>query len=138
MSDKTIETIHWSFWLISAFMLLWNVMGCINYFMQMNPDSLANYSESARSLVADRPAWATGGFAIAVFGGALGCLFLILRKSVAFYMFVVSLLGVIVTNIYTFGVTRSTEIWVGSLMSLVVAGFLIWYTKLVERKGWIY
>ena len=137
MNDKTINTIHWSFWIISSLMLLWNIMGGINFFMQMNVESLANYSEAARSLVTGRPAWVTGGFAIAVFGGAFGCLLLLLKKAVAFYIFVASLLGVIVTNIHTFQVTSSTEIMIGSMMSLAVAGFLIWYVKLVERKGWI-
>ena len=137
MNDKTINTAHWSFWVISTFMLLWNVMGGINFFMQINPDTLANYPEAARSLAAGRPTWATGAFAIAVFGGALGCLLLLLKKSAAFYVFTASLLGVIVTNIHTLKVTSSTEILVGSLMSLAVAGFLIWYSKLVERKGWI-
>ena len=112
-------------------------MGCINFFMQMNLDSLAHYSETARSLVIDRPIWATGAFAITVFGGSLGCLMLLFKKSAAFYFFVASLLGVIVTNIHTFGATSSIELLVGSLMSFVVVGFLIWYSTLAERKGWI-
>ncbi|MFT5639707.1 MAG: hypothetical protein ACI861_002541, partial [Paracoccaceae bacterium] len=32
---------HLSFWLIAILILLWNVMGVVNYFMQMNPDALA-------------------------------------------------------------------------------------------------
>ena len=137
MNDKNIGGVHWSFWAIGAVALIWNVMGVINFFMQMNPDVLADYPEAARSLVKGRPAWATGAFAIAVFGGALGCLLLLLRMSAAHYVFIASLLGVIVTNIHTFGIAGSTEIWVGSLMSLVVAAFLIWYSKQAESKGWI-
>jgi len=137
MNNEKIGGVHWSFWAIGAVALIWNVMGVINFFMQMNPDALADYPEAARSLVEDRPEWATGAFAIAVFGGALGCLLLLLRKSAAYYVFIASLLGVIVTNIHTFSITGSTEIWVGSLMSLVVAAFLIWYSKQVESKGWI-
>lgn len=137
MNDKTITRVHWSFWVIGASMLLWNVMGGINFLMQMYPATLADYPEAARSLVEGRPLWATGAFAIAVFGGALGCLLLLIKKAAAYPVFIVSLLGVVVTNIYTFAVTRSTEIWVASLMSLAVAVFLIWYAKRVERKGWI-
>ena len=137
MNDKTVGGVHWSFWAIGAVALIWNVMGGINFFAQMNADALAAYPEAARALVEGRPAWATGAFAIAVFGGALGCLLLLLRKSAAFYLFIASLLGVIVTNIHTLGVAGSTEIWVGSLMSLAVAAFLIWYSKQAETKGWI-
>ena len=137
MSDKKVDGVHWSFWVIGVVTLIWNVMGGINFFMQMNPDALADYPEAARTLVEGRPTWSTGAFAIAVFGGALGCLLLLLKKSAAYYVFIASLLGVIVTNIHTFSITSSTEIWVGSLMSLVVAVFLIWYSKRIERKGWI-
>jgi hypothetical protein len=137
MNDKIVGDVHWSFWVIGVVALIWNIMGGINFFMQMNPDSLADYPEAARSLVEGRPTWATAGFAVAVFGGALGCILLLLKKSAAYYLFIASLLGVVVTNIHTFGITSSTEIWVGSLMSLAVAVFLTWYSKRVERKGWI-
>ena len=137
MNDIYDDSVHWGFWVISVVALIWNVMGCINYFMQMDPDALAGYSEAARSLVESRPAWATGAFAIAVFGGALGCLLLLIKKSAAYYAFIASFLGVTVTNIHTFGVTDSMAIWAGSLVSLAVSVFLIWYSKRAERKGWI-
>ncbi len=137
MNDNTVGGVHWSFWTIGIVALIWNVMGVMNFFAQMNADALAAYPEAARALVEGRPAWATGAFAIAVFGGALGCLLLLLRKSAAFYLFIASLLGVIVTNIHTLGVAGSTEIWVGSVMSLAVAAFLIWYSKQAGNKGWI-
>ena len=143
MINEKIGGVHWSFWVIGAVALIWNVMGVINFFMQMNPDALADYPEAARSLVEGRPEWATGGFAVAVFGGALGCLLLLLRKSAAYYLFVASLLGVIVTMTHTLGIASSTidfspfEILMMILMPLVVAAFLIWYTKWAESKGWI-
>lgn len=112
-------------------------MGSINFIMQMNPDMLANYPEAAQSLIASRPMWATGAFAVAVFGGAFGEVLLLLKNSSAYYIFIASFLGVIVANIHTFNVSSSVDIWIGSLMSLVVAVFLIGYTKLVKRKGWI-
>lgn len=129
--------IHGSFWVICVVTLVWNVMGSINFIMQMNPDMLANYPEAAKSLVASRPIWATASFAIAVFGGALGGILLILKKSTAWYLFIASFLGVVLTNIHTIQVSSAMDILIGSLMSLVIAVFLIWYTKLVQHKGWI-
>ena len=137
MNDRNAARVHWSFWAIGAVALIWNVMGCINYLMQTNADLLSRYPEDARALIEGRPAWATGAFAIAVFGGALGCLLLLIKKSAAYYLYVASLLGVVVTNIHTFSVASSAEIWSGSLMSLVIAAFLIWYSKWVAGKGWI-
>ena len=140
MNDEAVGGVHWSFWVISAIALIWNVMGVINFFMQMNPNVLVAYRQSERAIIEGRPAWATGAFAIAVFGGALGCLLLLLRKSPAYYLFIVSLLGVIVTMAHTLGVGIDFglgEILGIILMPLVVAAFLIWYSKQAESKGWI-
>ncbi len=140
MNANRIGGVHWSFWIIGVVALIWNVMGAMNFIMQMNVELLATYPEAARTLVEGRPLWATGGFAVAVFGGALGCIFLLFRKSVANYYFVASLLGVIVTMIHTFGMIGSAisvPIGVGAMMSFVVALFLIWYSKHAEKKSWI-
>jgi len=138
MNDKTVGGIDWSFWIISVVTLIFYVMGVINYFVQMNPDMLASFPESYRPIIEGRPAWATAAFAIAVFGGSLGCLLLLFRKSAAFYVLLVSLLGVIVSMMHIFGVAgfSSFEVWMGVLMQGMVTAFLIWYSKLTERKGW--
>jgi hypothetical protein len=143
MSDETAGGAHWSFWLIGAVALIWNVLGGLNYLMQMNPDMVAAMPETHRAIIESRPAWATGGFAVAVFGGALGGLLLLFRRSVACYFFIASLLGVVVTIIHTIGIATSTvefsrfEIGMMILMPLLVAVFLIWYSRLAESKGWI-
>ena len=143
MNEKIEKTpgVPWSFWAISAVALVWNVMGSINYVVQMNADTVASMPESYRAVIENRPAWATGAFAVAVFGGALGCVLLLLRKSAAFYLFLASLIGVIVTMFHALGLNRSTvdftPVLIGTSMSLVVAAFLIWYSKKVERKHWI-
>jgi hypothetical protein len=143
MNDESASRVHWSFWAIGAVALIWNVAGVVNFFVQMDPEALAAYRESERAIVESRPAWATGAFAIAVFGGALGCLLLLLRKSAAYYLFIASLLGVILTMIHTLGIFGPSidfspfEIFGIILMPLVVAAFLIWYSKLAETKRWI-
>ena len=134
MNDEKVGGVHWSFWAIGAVALIWNVMGVINFFVQMNPDVLAAYRESERAIVEGRPAWATGAFAIAVFGGALGSLLLLLRKSAAYYLFIASLLGAIVQMAPSLGTAGST---IGVGVFLLVAAFLIWYSKQAESKGWI-
>ena len=136
MSEPHIKP-HWSFWVICIVALVWNVMGSINFVIQTNPEMVSNFPEEAQSLIASRPLWATITFAIAVFGGVLAEILLLLKKSVAYYIFVVSFLGVLITNIHTFQVSSAIDIWVGSLMSLIIAAFLIWYSKFVTRKGWV-
>ena len=134
MNDKSAGGVHWSFWVIGVVALIWNLMGVMNFFMQMNAETLANIPESYRAIIEARPAWATAAFAIAVIGGALGCLLLLLRKRAATYVFIASLIGVIVQTTTTLGQV-SAIIGVGA--SVMVAAFLIWYSKRAESKGWI-
>jgi len=140
MNDDSAGTVHWSFWAITIFMLIWNVMGCINFFVQMNPEMVASYRENEQAIIAGRPIWATVAFAIAVFGGALGCLLLLVKKSIAFYFFIASLLGVVVTMVYTLSI--GIEFGIGEVIGIIIAPlmvavFLIWYSKYVQNKGWI-
>ena len=140
MSENSKRVIHWSFWVIGVVTLIWNVMGSINFFVQMNPEMHTAYRETERLIIVGRPTWATVGFAIAVFGGAIGCLLLLLKKSVAYYLFIASLLGVIVTMAHALSVGINFgigEILGIILMPILVAVFLIWYSKLAESKGWI-
>jgi hypothetical protein len=140
MNDERVSAVHWSFWAVSAVALVWNLMGVINFFMQMNPDMIASYRDSERAIIEGRPVWATGSFVIAVFGGALGSILLLLRKSAAYYMFIASLVGVVVTMIHTLGIGIDFgpgEILGILLMPFVVAVFLVWYSKQALNKGWV-
>jgi hypothetical protein len=125
MNDKALSGVHWSFWVIGAIGLVFNLMGCMNFISQMNADMVASMPEAYRAIVESRTVWGTGVFAIAVFGGALGCLLLLLRKSAAFYVFIVSLVGAI-----------AAQIPLVSMAGFPV-GALTWYSTRVERKGWI-
>ena len=51
MNNKTVTSFHWSFWLIGVVALIWNVLGVVNFFMQMDPDVLAAYRASERAIV---------------------------------------------------------------------------------------
>ena len=135
MNERPVQDVRWGFWVIGVLALLWNVMGVVNLGMQSNPETLSGYPDAARELVESRPAWATLAFAIGVLGGALGSVLLLFRRSAAHDLFVASLVGVIVANIHTFRVGASTQIWVGSVMALVVAALLIWYSRQARRRG---
>ena len=135
-----MKSIHKSFWFITFFLLIWNVLGCVNFIMQMNPEMVSSYRENEQAIIQGRPMWATIAFFVGVFGGALGCVLLLLKKPVAFYVSIASLLGVVVTTIHT--LSGDILFGVGEMFGIVflpaaVAVFLVWYAKYVERKGWM-
>ncbi len=140
MNDKTAIGIHWSFWVIGTVSLIWNIMGVVNFLVQMNPEMLNTYRESERMIIEGRPLWATAGFAVGVIAGAIGCLLLLFRKAAAYPVFIVSLTGVIVTMIHTLGI--GIDFSIGEILGIIVmpvavAIILIWYAKLSMRRGWI-
>ena len=143
MNDETVSEVHWSFWVIGVVTLVWNVMGAMNFVVQMNADMVAAMPDTHRAIIDSRPVWATAGFGFGVFGGALGCLLLLLRKSAAKYLFIASLLGVIVTMVHTLRVASSEidfgllEVSMMIIMPLLVAALLVWYSKHAESRGWV-
>ena len=140
MNDKTDGGVHWSFWAIGAVALIWNIAGSVNFVAQLNADQVATMPEAYRAIIENRPAWATVAFAIAVFGGTLGCLLLLIRKSASLYVFIASLLGVIATTAHALSMPNSTidytPVLIGTAMSLMVAAFLTWYSKWTGGRGW--
>ncbi len=131
-----------SFWVISSLALLWNAMGVAAYFgmMKMTPEMAAEgYGQAFADIFAAKPVWATGAFAVAVFAGLLGCIGLLLRKKWASLLFILSLIGVIIHDIW--GVMAGTLSVVGTfdkVMTVVVilaAIFLIWFARKKTADG---
>lgn len=126
---------HFTFWVAAAAGLLWNLAGCMNFIMQTNPETVEQMPDVYQLVINGRPAWATAAFMVAVFGGAVGCILLLLRRSEAVLILLVSLLGVLGTAFFTVKVVG----FVASLaMSVLVAGALYWYAILARRFGWLH
>ena len=70
MSEEFTNNLPRSFYLISGFALLWNLLGVMAYVGQvtMSEEVLNSLPEAQRLLYETVPAWATAGFAIAVNG----------------------------------------------------------------------
>jgi hypothetical protein len=143
MSELNKVRVHWGFWLIAVLVLLWNIMGALNYFMQMNPESVASFPESHRAIIEGRPNWATAGFAVAVFGGLLGAALLLFRRFSAFYLFVLSLLGTIVTMVHTMSVIgesdkfQVSDLAIMVVMPIILAVVMVWYPTMAKKRGWL-
>ncbi len=133
--------VHWSFWLITLLGVLWSALGVMNYLMQiMNPEFVASFPDLQRSVIENRPDWATAGFAVSVF---LGSLLLLFKKSISFYFLLLSLLGTIVVVVHVLqvaAVTNGFEVPQLSMMAgmpFIVSSILVWYSKLAQKRGWL-
>ena len=133
------------FWVISAIALLWNLMGVGAFVFEMmsEPQALIEaYGQAEDDMVFARPGWATGVFAVAVFGGAIGCLLLLLRKKIAIWPLLISLIAVLLQQGYIWGMTDAAKLMSGAdyimpIMIPVIAIFLVWFARKNTAKGWL-
>lgn len=144
MASQSLTMPPRSFWLISGLFLVWNLIGIMAFVMQtnMSQEALAALPEAQRTLYSDTPVWATTAFAVAVFGGTLGCLFLLMRKSWAVPVLILSLAGIAVQMFHDFVFSPSLEVLgaAGLFMPiLVTAGaiFLVGYARRARDRDWI-
>ncbi len=133
-----------AYWVIAIIAFIWNIMGVMAYLQQayMTDEAKQLLPEAERALYDNVPVWATAAFALAVFGGLLGSLSLLLRKKIANLLFTVSLLGIIVQMSYNFLLSNSIDVYgpVGMIMPimiLVLGIFLFMYSKNATTKGWL-
>jgi ABC-type xylose transport system permease subunit len=132
------------FWIVSAVALAWNLVGVMSYLTSVTagPEVLAALPEAERALYANIPAWATSAYAIAVFGGLLGSVALLLRKAWAVPLFVASLIGVLVQMGHAFLMTALLEVKGASaailpVLILAIAAYLAWYARSARARGWL-
>lgn len=132
------------FWIVGIIALVWNLLGVSAYLMQAyQTDSFkAMYEPEQLEIITNMPAWATAAFGIAVFGGALGSLVLLLRKKLANMLFMLSFIGIIVQFIYNFFIANSMEVYgpgalIMPVLTIAFGLFLIVYSKNCIKKGWL-
>jgi len=132
------------FWAVSAAMLLWNGLGVMAYIADATiaADALKALPDAERALRESRPAWATAAFAVAVFGGAVGCLLLLVRNRWALPVLVVSLIGVIVQMTHAFLIANSFEVYgpgglIMPVMVLALSLCLVWFARRARTRGWL-
>jgi hypothetical protein len=127
---------------VAIIALLWNLIGCAAYLMDvtLTPEAVAAMSPDQQALYAARPAWAVAVYAIAVWGGALGCVGLIMKKRWAKGALLASLLGLIAQDIALFGmspVAIETSVYALQGMVLMIAVLLLLLANRAARQGWL-
>ena len=129
---------------IAIVALLWNLLGCLALFadLQLSPQDVAKLSPAQQALYNARPGWAVAATALAVFGGAIGCVGLLLRKKWAFILFCLSLVGILAQDFGLFilvnGATLAGSVAVIlQLFVLAIAIGLVFLSRLAIARGWL-
>lgn len=133
-----------SFWLIAIVALLWNLLGVAMFIMQIaaSPETVAAMPAEQRQVYEATPAWLNIAFAVAVFGGVIGALGLLLKRRWAVTFFLISLLALLAQIVGAYAVTPVWEAYgpAGLAMPvlLVVIALLLWvYARKATIRGWL-
>lgn len=131
-----------SFWVIGVIALIWNLMGVAAYLGQafMTDEMKAALPENQQALYENVPTWATAAFAIAVWGGLLACILLLMKKKLSKTVFIVSLIGILVQMVYNLFISGAMEVYgpggmIMPLMVVIIGVFLVWYSKKCADDG---
>ncbi len=134
----------WHLWLIGVIAVLFNSIGVFDFVMAMakgeqymasagmTPDQIAHYR--------DMPAWMTAVWAIGVWSAFLASILLLLRRKLAFPIFVLSLAAFLLSLLYTYVLTDGGAV-MGKQMAItsaVIAILLLifsWYSYAMGKRG---
>lgn len=125
---------------VAAF--LWNCMGCVAYLadVSLKPADIAKMTPDQQAMYAARPSWFVAAYAIAVWGGALGSLGLILRKRWATPFLLASVLGLLVQDAgllsYMKGAVGAAVLGLQGAV-LVIGVLLVLLARRASREGWL-
>lgn len=127
---------------VAVIALLWNLLGCAAYLsdVMLTPEDVAKMSAAQQAMYAARPTWSVGATAIAVWGGAAGCVGLIMRKRWAMPLLLASLAALVVQDVALFVLTKAqagpTALVLQGMVLLIAIGLLLLARKAAAR-GWI-
>ena len=146
MSDtQTQENMKtpWHLWTVGIIGLLWSAMGAMDFVMTQteNEAYMANFTEAQLVFFYGFPVWVVAAWAIAVWGGVFGSLFLLMRRKIAVWVFLASLLAMVLTTIQNYGLSNGMEV-MGDAFALIFTGViflaalgLYLYAKAMQARG---
>ncbi len=146
--NEQIETVsnHAPIWfkILGWILLIWNLMGLAVFVTSLalvnNDEAFQNteFSDAQIELIKSTPTWVNIAFGVAVIFGVLGCIALLLRKSAATPLLVLSLFGVIAQSTYVFLLSNSVELMGVGLSPIVipVAIALVPFAIYCSKQAW--
>lgn len=130
-------------WIIGILALLWNAMGAFDYLMTQteNEGYMGNFTPEQLEFFYGFPSWLVAFWALAVWGGVLGAVLLLMRKKLAAPVFLISFLCMTLTAIRNYGFADGMEAMGGGAamaMSILIFIFalLLWvYARAMANRG---
>jgi len=132
------------FYTVAVIAIVWNAMGVMAYIgtVMMSAEDFLKMPEVQQSMQTAMPMWAKAAFAMAVFAGVIGSLMLLLKKSMAVPILIISLIAIIAQQINFIILMKGFD-FIGNpakimtIMIIVVGFLLVWLAMSAKAKQWI-
>lgn len=133
----------WHVWVVGIAALLWSSVGAMDYVMTQtqNEAYMSQFSAEQLEFFYGFPSWLVAFWAIAVWGGVLGAILLLLRRKLAVGVLAASFVAMVIVTVrnYLFAdglaVAGDTFSLVFSAVIFVVALLLVLYALGLDRRG---
>jgi hypothetical protein len=112
-------------WVIGILALLWSAMGAMDFVMTQTKNEMymSGFTPEQLTFFYGFPAWVVAAWAIGVWGGVIGALLLLFRRRLAVWVFLASLLAVVITTFHNFLLSNGMEI-MGDAFSLILTALI--------------
>ena len=132
-------------WIVGIVSLLWNAGGAMDYVMTRTnaAEYLATQPADRLAMLEQAPTWFGVTWAVGVWFSVIGSLLLLLRSRFAGSAFALSLLGLIGSSIYTYGIADGGSMVAAAggaaiaftLLIPVILIALLLYARAMTRRG---
>jgi len=134
----------WHLWVVGVVSLLWNAVGVTDFLITETGKAAAvgNFTPRQLEYFNGFPLWVITVWGMAVFGGLGGSLLLLFRQRLAVPVFVASMVGMVLTDLYNYVLTNGLEIMGAGKSALIfpaiifTIGLLLWfYARAMRARG---
>jgi ABC-type xylose transport system permease subunit len=130
-------------WVVGIIALLWNCIGAFDYLMTQTKNAayMSAFPPEQLAFFYGLPVWVVAAWAFAVWGGVLGSVLLLLRRRLAVPVFLVSLVGMVVTTFHNWLLSNAFELFsdtfsrVFTVVIIVITVGLYFYARAMEQRG---
>ncbi len=145
MSEHQMKKMPWHLWTVGGIGFLWSAMGAMDFVMTQtqNEEYMSAFTPEQLEFFYGFPMWVVISWAIAVWGGVIGSIFLLMRKTISVWIYFGSFVAMIITTIHNFILSNGLDV-IGDTFSLVfsavifiVAFGLYLYARKMQQKSFL-
>lgn len=132
----------WHLWLVGGLLFLWNGLGVWQWLQQVthDPGYWSSLTEIEANYLKAVPLWTDVAYGVAVWGGLIGAVLLLLHRRAAVLVFVLALIGLIADLTYVHLLSNGREVMgtfgtiFGAVLVLILIGQVV-YSDAMRRRG---